>query len=55
MNVVLVSTNSICQGESVSILWKPLFKKGIKINFAHRTFRLDSEASIKAHVHCIIV
>ena len=55
INVALVSTNSICQGESVSILWKPLFKKGIKINFAHRTFRWDSEASIKAHVHCIIV
>ena len=55
VNVALVSTNSICQGESVSILWKPLFKKGIKINFAHRTFRWDSEASIKAHVHCIIV
>ena len=55
VNVALVSTNSICQGESVSILWKPLFEKGIKINFAHRTFRWDSEASIKAHVHCIIV
>lgn len=55
MNLALVSTNSICQGESVSILWKHLFEKGIKINFAHRTFRWDSEASIKAHVHCIIV
>ena len=55
INVALVSTNSICQGESVSILWKPLFEKGIIINFAHRTFRWDSEASIKAHVHCIIV
>ena len=55
INVALVSTNSICQGESVSILWKPLFDKGIKINFAHRTFRWDSEASLKAHVHCVIV
>ena len=51
----LVSTNSICQGEQVANLWQKLFDDGIKINFAHRTFRWDSEASLKAHVHCIIV
>lgn len=51
----LVSTNSITQGEQVPILWKPLFEQGIHIDFAHRTFRWDSEASIKAHVHCVIV
>ena len=51
----LVSTNSITQGEQVPVLWKPLFEQGIHINFAHRTFRWDSEASIKAHVHCVIV
>ena len=51
----LVSTNSICQGEQVTNLWERLFVQGIKINFAHRTFRWDSEASQKAHVHCIIV
>lgn len=52
----LVSTNSICQGEQVANLWKPLFEQnGIQIDFAHRTFRWDSEASLKAHVHCIIV
>ena len=51
----LVSTNSITQGESVSILWKPLFESGIHIDFAYRTFVWDSEASIKAHVHCVIV
>lgn len=50
-----VSTNSICQGEQVASLWEPLFKKGVKINFAHRTFRWDSEATLKAHVHCVIV
>lgn len=50
-----VSTNSICQGEQVPNLWKPLFEQGIHFNFAHRTFRWDSEASLKAHVHCIIV
>lgn len=51
----LVSTNSICQGESVANLWKPLFERGLHIDYAHCTFRWDSEAKIKAHVHCIIV
>ena len=51
----LVSTNSICQGEQVANLWEELFDHGICINYAHRTFRWDSEASIKAHVHCVIV
>lgn len=55
IKVALVSTNSICQGEQVALLWKRLFEKGIIINFCHRTFRWDSEANIKAHVHCIIV
>ncbi len=55
INCAFVSTNSICQGEQVAPLWKPLFSEGITINFAHKTFRWDSEASIKAHVHCIIV
>jgi len=50
-----VSTNSVAQGEHVTTLWKPLFERGIQINFAHRTFRWDSEASLKAHVHCVII
>jgi hypothetical protein len=55
IETALVSTNSICQGEQPSILWKPIIDDGIYINFAYKTFRWDSEASIKAHVHCIIV
>ena len=51
----LVSTNSVSQGESVANLWKPLFQMGVHFDFAHRTFRWDSEASIKAHVHCVII
>lgn len=51
----LVSTNSICQGEQPANLWKPLMEDGLFIDFAHRTFRWDSEASLKAHVHCVIV
>ena len=55
IETALVSTNSICQGEQTTILWKDILNNGININFAYRTFRWDSEASIKAHVHCIIV
>jgi len=52
----LVSTNSITQGEQVAAVWKPLYDRfGIHIDFAYRTFRWDSEASVKAHVHCVIV
>jgi hypothetical protein len=51
-----VSTNSICQGEQVAILWKPLMEQqGIKINFAHQTFKWSNEAKGKAAVYCIIV
>lgn len=55
IRAALVSTNSIVQGDSVAILWKPLFAEGVHIDFAHRTFRWDSESSQKAHVHCVIV
>lgn len=52
----LVSTNSITQGEQVAAIWKPLEDLfGIHIDFAYRTFRWDSEASLKAHVHCVII
>lgn len=51
----LVSTNSICQGEQVANLWKPLHDMGIHIDFAHNTFRWDNEAMDKAHVFCVIV
>lgn len=55
IQAAFVSTNSISQGEQVANLWAPLINDGIKINFAHRTFRWDSEASLKAHVHVVIV
>lgn len=55
IRTALVSTNSISQGEAVTDLWKPLFDVGVHIDFAHRTFRWDSEAKLKAHVHCVII
>ncbi len=55
IHAALVSTNSITQGEQVANLWRPLMEAGIHIDFAWRTFIWDSEASQKAHVHCVIV
>ncbi|MCR5714758.1 MAG: N-6 DNA methylase [Bacteroidales bacterium] len=47
-----VSTNSITQGETVGRMWERL---DVSIIFAWPTFRWDSEANDKAHVHCVIV
>ena len=56
IRTAFVSTNSITQGEQVAGVWKPLYDRfGIHIDFAHRTFMWDSEANMKAHVHCVIV
>lgn len=55
IEVAFVSTNSITQGEQVRPLWEPLLSNGLFINFAYRTFQWDSEAHIKAHVHCVII
>ena len=50
-----VSTNSISQGEQVSVLWEYLLKKDISIDFAYKSFVWNSEAKEKAKVHCIII
>ena len=56
IKAALVSTNSITQGEQVAAIWRPLKEMfGCHIDFAHRTFQWDSEANLKAHVHCVIV
>ena len=55
IRAALVSSNSITQGEQPAILWKPLFKLGLHIDFAYRTFRWNSESKGMAHVHCVIV
>lgn len=56
IKAALVSTNSITQGEQVAAIWKPMFEQfGMHFDFAYRTFRWDSEANIKAHVHCVII
>ncbi len=56
IKAALVSTNSITQGEQVSLVWKPLMEsQNVHIDFAYRTFRWDSEASMQAHVHCVVL
>ena len=50
-----VSTNSICQGEQVSMLWKPLLSMNLHISFAHQSFKWSNNAKYNAGVYCIIV
>ena len=55
LRAAFVSTNSICQGQQVEPLWRPLFDDGIHIDFAYQTFVWNSEAEDEAHVHVVIV
>ena len=56
IKAAFVSTNSIVQGEQTSVLWgQMLIKYGIKIHFAHRTFKWSNEAKGNAAVYCVIV
>lgn len=56
IEVGFVSTNSVSQGEQVSVLWNELINTyGIKINFAHRTFNWRNEAKGNAGVHVVII
>ena len=54
--VGFVSTNSICQGAQVPILWNVLLnEQRVHIKFAHQTFKWSNEAKGKAAVYCVIV
>lgn len=55
IRAAFVSTNSISQGEQPAILWKELFSKNMKIDFAYKPFIWQNEAKNKAHVHCVII
>ncbi|MBQ7733632.1 MAG: class I SAM-dependent DNA methyltransferase [Synergistaceae bacterium] len=56
VKAAFLSTNSITQGEQVSYVFKTLHERfGIEIDFAHQSFIWDSEATDKAHVHCVII
>lgn len=53
--LAFVSTNSICQGAQVSILWQPIFDLGVEIDFAYQSFPWSNNAKDKAAVHVVIV
>ena len=53
--LAFVSTNSISQGEQVAMLWKPIFKMGLEIFFAHTSFLWKNNAKDKAAVYCVII
>ena len=56
IKTAFVSTNSVTQGEQVSVLWDEMIKKlGIKIHFAHTTFKWSNQAKGKAAVYCVII
>lgn len=55
IKVAFVSTNSITQGEQTGVLWPYLFRKGLKIHFAHRTFKWYNQAKGKAQVYVVII
>ncbi len=55
IDVAFVSTNSITQGEQVAALWPTLLQAGVKIRFAHRTFKWSNEGKGNAAVHCVII
>ena len=50
-----VSTNSICQGEQVLLLWKPIFNLEVQIRFAYTSFKWRNNAKHNAGVTCVIV
>ncbi len=50
-----VSTNSICQGDSVALLWPNVFDKGVEINFAYQSFKWTNNAKYNATVMVVII
>lgn len=54
-SAALVTTNSICQGQQVAVLWPIIFRLGAEIEFAHTSFKWSNLAKNKAGVTCIIV
>jgi hypothetical protein len=55
IRAAFVSTNSINQGDTVSMFWKHLTDKGLSIDFAYRTFIWNNEAQEQVHVNCMII
>lgn len=54
-SLAFVSTNSVCQGGQVSILWQPIFDLGVDIGFAYQSFPWANNAKGTAAVHVVII
>lgn len=54
-DIAFVSTNSICQGRAVPIIWPEIFKLGLKIHFAHTSFKWTNLAAQNAGVMVVVV
>ncbi|QNV39621.1 class I SAM-dependent DNA methyltransferase [Rothia amarae] len=50
-----VATNSITQGEQVSLLWKPILSKNIEIGYAYSSFKWSNSAKKNAGVICVVI
>ena len=50
-----VSTNSICQGEQVALLWQRVLKNGLVINFAYTSFKWQNNAKYNAGVTFVLI
>lgn len=50
-----VTTNSVCQGIHVSLLWRRVLTDGLEINFAYTSFKWRNNAKNNAGVTCVIV
>lgn len=53
--LAFVSTNSICQGEQVALLWPYIFDKGVEIGFAYTSFKWTNGARNVAGVTVVVI
>ena len=53
--LAFVTTNSICQGEQVALLWPTLLNMGVNISFAYHSFKWSNNAKYNAGVTCVII
>lgn len=50
-----VSTNSVCQGDHVGLMWPFILDAGARISFAHTSFLWSNQAKGKAGVTCVVI
>lgn len=55
VQVAFVSTNSVCQGEQIALMWPGVFDAGARISFGHQSFRWSNQARGNAGVSCVVV